>query len=79
MPACAAHLDARLPGLYVHRSADGGRTCQQTARIAEGIALRDDLPNGDLGYPATVEYALGRLFTIYYGQDGTGVTCVTGI
>ena len=64
LAACAAHLGARLPGLYVHRSADGGRTCQQTARIAEEIALRDDLPNGDLGYPAMVGSQDSRLYAL---------------
>jgi hypothetical protein len=28
--------------------------------------LRDDGPDGDLGYPATVELPDGRLFTVYY-------------
>ena len=61
-------------GIRACLSADGGRTWL----MEQEIILRDDLPNGDLGYPATVEYAPGRLFTIYYGQDGDGVTGVMG-
>ena len=61
-------------GIRACLSADGGRTWL----MEQEIVLRDDLPNGDLGYPTTVEYAPGRLFIIYYGQDGAGVTCVMG-
>ena len=61
-------------GIRACLSADGGRTWL----MQQEIVLRDDLPNGDLGYPTSVEYAPGRLFTIYYGQDGTGVTYVMG-
>jgi BNR repeat-like domain len=41
------------------------------------FAIRD-LPNLNLGYPSVVEYAPGRLFTVYYGEDDDGVTCVLG-
>ena len=61
-------------GIRACLSADGGRTWQMDREIV----LRADLPNGDLGYPTTIEYAPGRLFTIYYGQDAAGVTCVMG-
>ena len=61
-------------GIRACLSADGGRTWL----MEQEIVLRDDLPNGDLGYPTSVEYAPGRLFTIYYGQDGAGVTFVMG-
>ena len=76
--------DGRLLCSYGHRSApygiraclseDGGRTWQ----IEKEIVLRDDLPNSDLGYPTTIEYAPGQLFCCYYGQTPDGVTCVQG-
>ena len=46
--------------------------------MGEEIVVRDDLPNGDLGYPTTIEYEPGRLFVCYYGQEPDGVTCVQG-
>jgi len=36
--------------------------------------LRDDLPNGDLGYPCSVLRSDGSVYTVYYGQDQDGVT-----
>ena len=42
------------------------------------VVLRDDLPNGNLGYPSVIEYAPGQLFTAYYGEDAGGVTCIQG-
>ncbi len=42
------------------------------------IVIRDDLPNENLGYPSVVEYAPGKLFVVYYGEDEGGVTCVQG-
>ncbi|MEM7021115.1 MAG: hypothetical protein AAF637_00845 [Pseudomonadota bacterium] len=32
------------------------------------------LPNRGLGYPCTLELTDGRLCSIYYGQDGAGIT-----
>ena len=61
-------------GVRACLSEDGGRTWL----LRDEIVLRDDLPNSDLGYPTTVEYAPGRLFCIYYGQTPDGVTCVQG-
>ena len=60
--------------LYASRTEDGGRTW----RIREEVVARDDLPNGDLGYPTAIEYAPGRLFFCYYGQEPDGVTCIQG-
>jgi len=59
-------------GIRVALSADGGRTW------GTDIVVRDDLPNGDLGYPTTIEVAPGELFVCYYGQESDGVTCVQG-
>ena len=61
-------------GIRACLSADGGRTWQ----LEREIVVRDDLPNGDLGYPTTIEYAPGRLFCCYYGQEPDSVTCVQG-
>ena len=55
-------------------SEDGGRTWPAESEIV----IRDDLPNGDLGYPTTIEYEPGKLFCVYYGQDAEGVTFVMG-
>lgn len=61
-------------GIRAALSGDGGRTWQTDREIV----IRDDLPNGDLGYPTTIEYESGKLFCIYYGQQPDGVTCVLG-
>ena len=61
-------------GIRACLSEDGGRTWN----IEQEIVIRDDLPNGDLGYPTTIEYAPGRLFCCYYGQEPDGVTCIQG-
>ena len=49
-------------------SYDGGRTWD----IDNEIILRGDAPNGDLGYPSTVELAPGELLSIYYQIDQIG-------
>ena len=49
-------------------SHDGGRTWDS----ANEIVLRDDAPNGDLGYPATLELESGELLTVYYQVDKVG-------
>ena len=76
--------DGRVLCTYGRREPPFGiRACLSRDRghtwlLEQEIVLRADLPNGDLGYPTTIEYAPGRLFTIYYGQDSAGVTCVMG-
>ncbi|NPV07064.1 MAG: exo-alpha-sialidase [Anaerolineae bacterium] len=61
-------------GIRACLSEDGGRTW----RVEDELVVRDDLPNGDLGYPASIEYAPGKLFVCYYGQGQDGVTGVLG-
>jgi sialidase-1 len=53
-------------------SRDGGRSWDET-----GVILRADAPNGDLGYPASVELDDGTVLTIYYQVDRPGEkTCL---
>lgn len=61
-------------GIRACLSEDGGRTWL----LDNEIVVRDDLLNGDLGYPTTIEYEPGKLFCCYYGQEPDGVTCVQG-
>lgn len=49
-------------------SHDGGETWD----VDNEIILRDDAPNGDLGYPSTVELEPGELLSIYYQIDQLG-------
>jgi len=60
-------------GIRMCLSADGGRSWL----IDDEIVVRDDLPNGDLGYATAIEYEPGRPFVCYYCQDD-GTTCVQG-
>ena len=76
--------DGRLLCTYGHRreafgiraclSGDGGATWDYSRERV----IRDDLPNRNLGYPVSIEYEPGRLFTIYYGEDRDGITCILG-
>ncbi len=61
-------------GIRAVLSADGGESwdTERTIRIRAG------LPNKDLGYPCTILAGDGSLFTVYYGQDDDGVTCIWG-
>lgn len=61
-------------GIRACLSEDGGRSWD----LEDEIIIRDDLPNGDLGYPTTIEYEPGKLFCCYYGQEPDGITCVQG-
>jgi hypothetical protein len=55
-------------------SEDGGATWQ----TERPVRIRGGLPNKDLGYPASLQCSDGRLFTVYYAQDDTGVTTIQG-
>ena len=77
--------DGRLLVTYGHRAApcgiraclsrDGGQTWDYEAELL----IRDDMPNKNLGYPVSIEYEPGRLFTIYYGErEGDGARAVAG-
>jgi hypothetical protein len=82
-PAHAVRLhDGRLLVVYGRRRAPFG--VRAVLSDDEGdtwgreLVVRDDLPNENLGYPSVIEYAPGKLFTVYYGEDGSGVTCIQG-
>ena len=74
--------DGRLLCVYGCRWAPFGiRACLSnddgaTWDIDNELVLRDDFPNGDLGYPTSVQRPDGSICTAYYGQDGDGVTCI---
>lgn len=53
-------------------SEDDGKSWQ----LDKVIRIRGNLPNRDLGYPATVLLADGSLFSVFYCQDESGVTGV---
>jgi len=75
LPGYPPHLltlsDGRLLVSYGRRRPPYG---QRAAVSADGITwtptaeivLRDDAPNHDLGYPASVELVPGRILTVYY-------------
>jgi len=77
--------DGRLLATYGHRrpkfgqraclSRDGGKTWD----YANEILIRDDAPNGDLGYPASLQMDDETIMTIYYQIDKPGEkTCLMG-
>ena len=75
--------DGRLLVTYGYRHVPfGERACfsydgGDTWDYANEIVLRDDAPDSDLGYPATVEAADGTLVTVYYQVDQPGErTCL---
>lgn len=59
-------------GIRAVLSSDGGESWD----IERTIRIRGGLPNKDLGYPCTLLDDDGSLFTVYYGQDSDGVTCI---
>ncbi len=63
--------DGRILCSYGYRRPPfGQRACISddgiTWELRSEIVLRDDAPNGDLGYPASVELDTGRVLTVYY-------------
>jgi len=63
--------DGRVLCSYGHRRPPyGQRACLSEDGISwnvdHEIVLRDDAQNGDLGYPASIELAPGRILTVYY-------------
>ncbi len=56
-------------GQRVAFSRDDGRTWEHD------WVIRDDAPEGDLGYPSTVELGDGSLFSVYYQKVAKGEKC----
>lgn len=73
-PHILVHSSGAVVMTYARRSAPFG----QMARIShdngrtwsEELVLRDDGPDGDLGYPCTAENQSGDLVTVYYQRIG---------
>jgi hypothetical protein len=59
-------------GIRAAVSVDNG----QSWDVDHLLVIRDDLPNRDLGYPASVLVDDRWIYTVYYGQDVDGVTCI---
>jgi len=78
-PHLSKHSSGAVVCVYGYRRApygqramitrDGGRTWDTD------WVLRDDGPDGDLGYPASVELPDGSIFTIYYQKYAAGEKC----
>lgn len=78
-PHLLAHSSGALVCVYGYRqkpfgeraavSRDGGASWEHD------IVLRDDGPDGDLGYPASVELDDGSIFTLYYQKEKAGDRC----
>jgi len=71
--------DGRILCSYGYRRPPfGERACISddgiTWDVKNEIVLRDDAPNGDLGYPASVELGPGRILTVYYQPNVPGGT-----
>lgn len=75
--------DGRLLATYgIRREPFGQRACLshdggKTWDYDNEIVIRDNAPNGDLGYPASVQLADGKILTVYYQVDKPGEkTCL---
>jgi hypothetical protein len=70
-PHLMLHSDGRVVVVYGRRKPPFGQRAAVsndgvTWRKEDEIVLRDDAPNEDLGYPASVELKDGRVLTVYY-------------
>ncbi len=76
--------DGRMLTTYGHRRSPFGiRACLsrdggQSWDYDKEFVIRGDFPNRNLGYPVTIEYQPGHLFTIYYGEEPDGTTSIQG-
>ncbi len=70
-PHLARLSDGKVLCTYGHRRPPyGQRACVSEDGLTwhpdREVVLRSDAENGDLGYPASVELAPGRMLTVYY-------------
>lgn len=72
--ACIAGQRRPPFGIVAHLSRDGGESWD-----AEAIALVDDLPTKDLGYPTAALRRNGDLRVVYYAQDTAGITGIHAV
>lgn len=73
-PHLALLSDGRVLCTYGYRrSPYGERACLSSDGVRwdlrDELILRDDAPNGDLGYPASIELEPGVVLTVYYQPD----------
>jgi sialidase-1 len=73
-PHLALLADGRVLCTYGYRRTPyGERACVSEDGVSwslrNEVILRDDAPNGDLGYPASVELERGLILTVYYQPD----------
>ena len=78
-PHIIHHSGGALAAVYGYRLAPFGQRAMVSYDEGEsweaGYVLRDDGPDGDLGYPASVELPGGSLFTVYYQKVREGEPC----
>ena len=67
------HSSGALVCVYGYRLEPyGERVCisRDEGQTWEHFIIRDDGPDGDLGYPSSVELSDGSIFTLYYQKAG---------
>lgn len=78
-PHVIRHSSDALVAVYGYRLAPYGERAMVSyddgASWEAGYVLRDDGPDGDLGYPASVELSDGSLLTVYYQKREAGEPC----
>jgi sialidase-1 len=78
-PHLLRHTSGKLVLTYGYRLAPFGQRVafsdDDGATWSHDWVLRDDGPDSDLGYPATVELDDGSLFTVYYQKAAAGENC----
>lgn len=73
-PHLALLADGKVLCTYGYRRPPyGQRACLSKDGVSwslgDEVVLRDDAPNGDLGYPASLELERGLILTVYYQPD----------
>ncbi len=83
---CIRLMDGRMLIVYGRRKEPFGiraAVSEDEGQSWRGeIIIQGDMVDGNrglnLGYPSVIEYAPGRVFTAFYGEDPAGVTCIQG-
>ncbi len=75
-PHLLLHSSGAVICVFGHREAPYGEwamiSYDECQTWEQDFVLRDDGPDGDLGYPASVELADGSIFTLYYQKYAAG-------